>query len=118
MAAEPAIDAGNVAQIPLGKRGACRLKQLRLQYASALAGEVYRACIRPHAYAAGGRLSSRFISPLRRFFGGEDGSGGVETYGLWITGTRFAVRLGTRNKRLRINSTRSRALTKFFSMSF
>jgi hypothetical protein len=88
MAAEPAIDAGNVAQIPLGKRGACRLQQLRLQDASALACQVYRTCIRPHAYAAGGRLSSRFISPLRRFFGGEDGSGSVETFGLWIAVTR------------------------------
>ena len=71
--------------------------------------QIYRTCIRSHAYAAGGRLSSRSIRPLRRFLGGEDGSGSVETFSLWITVARYAVCLGTRNKRLP---------TKFLRMSF
>jgi hypothetical protein len=44
-----------------------------------------------HAYAAGGRLSCRSFRPLLTFPGGG-------AFGVRITVTRSAVRLGTRNK--------------------
>ena len=106
MAAEPAINASQVAQIPICECGVADSSNSGRRTRPLL---LVRSIEVPFAYAAGGRLSSRSIRPFCRVLGGEDRTVGVERLALWVTVARSTVRFGTRNKRL---------FTRCFRISF